>query len=73
MQLDISTIKAEYTQLTRPPGQGGAGISQGYAQDRGLGAGGPCCYEPRCRRKKCPGSGQIGSPETAIAIVVGTL
>ncbi len=41
MQLDISTIKAEYTQLRARLAKVGW-ISQGYAQDRGLGAGGPC-------------------------------
>ena len=41
MQLDISQIKAEYTQLRARLAKVGW-ISQGYAQDRGPGAGGPC-------------------------------
>ena len=41
MQPDISQIKAEYTQLRVRLAKAGW-ISQGYAQDRGPGAGGPC-------------------------------
>jgi Family of unknown function (DUF6788) len=41
MQPDISQIKAEYTQLRVRLAKVGW-ISQGYAQNRGPGAGGPC-------------------------------
>jgi cyclopropane fatty-acyl-phospholipid synthase-like methyltransferase len=41
MSLDISEIKAEYAQLRAGLAKVGW-ISQGYVQDRGPGAGGPC-------------------------------
>jgi len=41
MQLDIAQIEADYAQLRTRLGQIGW-ISQGYVQDRGPGAGGPC-------------------------------
>jgi hypothetical protein len=41
MQLDLPAIRAEYAQLRARLSKVGW-ISQGYAQDRGPGAGGPC-------------------------------
>ncbi|MCW5554742.1 MAG: hypothetical protein KIS67_21595 [Verrucomicrobiae bacterium] len=41
MSSDLSAIKTEYTQLRTRLAKAGW-ISQGYAQDRGPGAGGPC-------------------------------
>jgi cyclopropane fatty-acyl-phospholipid synthase-like methyltransferase len=41
MSLDISELKAEYAQLRARLAKVGW-ISQGYVQDRGPGAGGPC-------------------------------
>lgn len=41
MQPDLSEIKTEYAQLRARLVRAGW-ISQGYAQDRGRGAGGPC-------------------------------
>lgn len=41
MNVDLSQLQAEYAQLRRRLAQGGW-ISQGYVQDRGPGAGGPC-------------------------------
>ena len=41
MQPDLAEIKTQYAQLRARLGKAGW-ISQGYAQDRGPGAGGPC-------------------------------
>jgi len=41
MQPDLSQIKTQYAQLRARLARAGW-ISQGYAQDRGPGAGGPC-------------------------------
>jgi hypothetical protein len=41
MKPDLAEIKTEYAQLRRRLAKAGW-ISQGYAQDRGPGAGGPC-------------------------------
>ncbi|MCP5522691.1 MAG: hypothetical protein H7A46_14205 [Verrucomicrobiales bacterium] len=41
MKIDLEELRAEYARLRRQLARGGW-ISQGYVQDRGPGAGGPC-------------------------------
>ena len=51
MKIDLETIRAEYDQLRAQLAQTGW-ISQGYVQDRGPGAGGPCYQWTRKEKGK---------------------